>query len=171
MGEAAMKLIGITFFSLIPLLLSYRVGEELRRTVSRREAFLKLLLRLQFQIENFSRDQKEIFQGFDSGILRKTPFYEDLLSELNRTPSGAFACAWKRHGALFAFDSESMELLDTFASHFGFLEKRAQLSELDSVIRHLEKKEAIRKAEWENKVKILRISGITAGLGIFILLI
>jgi stage III sporulation protein AB len=166
-----MKLLGIAFLSLIPLLLSFRAGEELRGTARRREAFLKLLLRMHFQIENFSRDQKEIFDGFDSAILRKTPFYEDLLRELKRAPSGAFACAWKRHGELFAFDTESRELLDVFADHFGFLEKRAQLSELGSVIRHLEKKEAIRKAEWENKAKILRISGITAGLGIFILLI
>ncbi len=166
-----MKLFGILLLSLIPLLLSLRGGEEIRLEAKRRSAFLALLLQMRFQIENFSRDQKEIFQIFDSQVLRKTPFYEELLKRLETTASGAFGFAWEKHGEAFAFDLESRELLDRFAEHFGLLEKMAQLSELDCVISHLEKNESKRKAECENKVKILRISGLVAGLGIFILLI
>ena len=166
-----MKIFGILLLSLIPLILSLRGGEEIRLAAKRRSAFLALLLQMKFQIENFSRDQKEIFLNFDSQVLRKTPFYVELQSRLATAANGAFGFAWKKHGEAFSFDSESRDLLDRFAEHFGFLEKQAQLSELDRVISHLEKNESLRKAECENKVKILRISGVTAGLGIFILLI
>lgn len=171
MGEIRMKTFGILLLSVIPLLLSLRAGEEIRLASRQRSAFLKLLTQMRFQIENFSRDQKEIFNDFDSPVLRKTPFYEELQNRLETEASGAFGYAWKRYGEQFSFDPESRELLDRLAEHFGFLEKEAQLFELGCVINHLEKNESGRKAECENKIKILRISGLTAGLGIFILLI
>lgn len=171
MGDVGMKTIGILLLSAIPFLLSFRAGEELRQRMRWRSAFLKLLTHMQFQIQNFSRDQKEIFDGFDSPVLRKTPFFEELQDRLSTRVSGAFGYAWKKHGPAFDFDGESRELLDRFAEHFGFLEKQAQLSELDGVIRHLEKKDAADGTECLNKIKILRITGMTAGLGIFILLI
>ncbi len=166
-----MKTFGILLLSAIPILLSLRAGEELRRALRLRSEFLKLLSHVRFQIENFSTDQKEIFLKFDSPVLRKTPFYECLQNRLETMASGAFGFAWSEYGEDFSFDPKSRELLDRFARLFGFLEKQTQLSELSRVIGHLEKDETTRKAECENKIKILRITGLTAGLGIFILLI
>lgn len=166
-----MKILGLVFLSAIPVFLSLRAGEETRNMMRQRSAFLKLLLWMHFQIENFSRDQKEIFFSFDSPVLRKTSFYGTLQNRLEANPLGAFGFAWKNCGESFSFEPKSKELIDKLAEHFGLLEKTAQLSELNTVIKQLEKNEEKDIAECENKIKILRISGLTAGLGIFILLI
>ena len=166
-----MRILGILLISAIPLVLTFRAGEEIKKRMRWRSAFLKLLSHIHFQIENFSRDQKEIFTSFDSPVLQSTPFYAELQKRLEQTASGAFGYAWKLYGEKFSFDAESRELIDPLAEHFGFLEKKAQLSQLSCTIDHLKTNETKDVAECENKTKILRISGLTAALGIFILLI
>ncbi len=166
-----MKLFGVALLSLIPVILSFRVGEELRIKEKRKRAFLKLLCHIHFQIENFLKDQREIFGGFDDPILTKTDFYQELQRQLEEKPCGALGYAWQLYGEDFSFDAQSRQILDELAKHFGFLEKKAQLAQLSRGIDFLEKQEASRKTEWENKIKILRISGVTAGLGILILFI
>ncbi|MBE6713246.1 MAG: hypothetical protein E7580_06980 [Ruminococcaceae bacterium] len=166
-----MKLAGILFLSLIPILFSFRLGEELRRKQKLRKAFLEFLSHFHFQIENFLRDQAEIVSCFDHSLFCKTPFFAELEKQIRENPCGAFARTWKRHGEDFGFDAETFQLLSQLAEHFGFQEKNAQLAELSRAVEVLEKRENDGEKECENKIKILRISGLTAGLGILILLI
>lgn len=166
-----MKAAGALILAVIPVVLFYRWGEELRLKEKQRKAFFKLLVHIRFQIENFSRDQKEIFKRFSDPVLERTDFFNALKQELERRACGAFGEVWRKHGADFGFDASTAELLDPLAEHFGLQEKNAQLAELGRAIELLEKTEKARNAECENKIKILRISGLTAGLGILILLI
>lgn len=166
-----MRLFGILLLSVVPIIFSIRAGEEVRKTEKKKEAMTNLLCTLHFQIENFLKDQREIFANYEDPLLKNTSFYKELEQRLEKNPCGAFQYAWKLHGKEFAFDAQTNELLSEIANHFGFLEKKAQLEQLAHGIAQLEKTEPTRKAECENKIKILRMSGITAGLGLFILLI
>ncbi len=166
-----MKTFGILLIAITPIIFTYRLGEDLRLKETRRAAFLALLSHIYFEIENFLRDQKEIFDRFENPILKKTRFFQILRERLASAPCGAFGTAWESCYSDFSFDMQCQEVLDHLAKHFGLLEKSAQLLELKRAIDLLEKKQSVSRAEMENKVKILRISGLTAGLGIFILLI
>ena len=77
-----MKAAGALILSVIPVVLFYRWGEELRLKEKQRKAFFKLLVHIRFQIENFSRDQKEIFKRFSDPVLERTDFFTALEKEL-----------------------------------------------------------------------------------------
>jgi len=166
-----MKVFGLLLLALIPALLTFRLSEEVRMKEKRRQGFLALLIHMHFQIENFLADQKEIFQDFSHPILTKSDFYKTLSEEVDRSPCGAFARAWETHRDDFSFPGNANDLLEHLAEHFGFLEKNSQLAELSRAIAILEDIGEKSKTESENKIKILRVSGLTAGLGILILLI
>ena len=166
-----MKLAGIFFLSVLPFILTFRMGENVRTGEKRRKAFLDLLSHIHFQIENFNRNQKEIFSRFENDILRSTEFYHALEEEIERKPCGAFGAVWDKYGAEFDFDPQTSEILDRFAKHFGLQEKNAKLAELERAIKLLEKKSEHSKTECENRIKILRMTGLTAGLGILIILL
>lgn len=166
-----MKLAGIFFLSVLPLILTFRMGEDIRLREKRRKAFLELLCHVHFQIENFNQIQKEIFNCFENDILRNTEFYRELEEQIAKNPCGAFGAVWENHASSFGFDSQVNEILDRLAKHFGLQEKNAQLEELERAIGLLEKKSEHSKTECENRIKILRMTGLTAGLGILIILL
>lgn len=166
-----MKLVGILFLSALPLVLTFRMGEDIRLREKRKKAFLDLLCHVQFQIENFNRIQKEIFNGFENNVLRNTEFYHALEEQIEKNPCGAFGAVWEKHASFFGFDPQTSEILDRLAKHFGLQEKNAQLEELERAIELLEKKAEHSKTECENRIKILRMTGLTAGLGILIILL
>ena len=166
-----MKLVGIFILSLIPVILSFRWSGELRQKQKLRKAFGEFLAHVHFQIENFLREQKEILSHYENPVLEKSAFYQEYRCRLSKTPCDAFDYAWKKHGKDFGFDGECEEILGALAQHFGLQEKGAQLAELKHALSLLEPAEAKDKKECENKVKILHVSGITAGLGIMILLL
>ena len=116
------------------------MGDELRRKDKERKSFCSLLSYMHFQIENFLSSQEEIFSRFEDTILQNTAFFTLLQERLRENPGGAFGFAWKEHGADFSFDSESREILDRLADHFGLVEKSAQLNELSRAITFLEEK-------------------------------
>ena len=166
-----MKALGIGLLSLLPVIFTFRICEEMRLKEKNKWALLSLLQHMHFQIENFLTDQSLIFMQFENQILEKSEFWHDLLQELSDNPCGAFGRAWKNHGEEFPFPVQIREILDHLASNFGFLEKNAQLAELERAIKELEEEAPHSKTECENKIKILRMSGITAGIGILILFI
>ncbi|MBR7164655.1 MAG: hypothetical protein IKD18_00105 [Clostridia bacterium] len=68
-------------------------------------------------------------------------------------------------------NKETKELLDSLAEHFGVCERQFQLRELERAIRLLEENGLKSRGECQNKIKILHITGLTAGLALLILLI
>lgn len=166
-----MKTAGVFVLSLIPLILSFKMGTELRQKMNRQKAFFEFLSYVYFQIENFNRNQKEIIKGFDHKVFRETNFFITLQEQIDENTCSAFRSAWETFGEEFGFDSATEELLTRLANHFGLQERVSQLQELDGAVKLLEKKLEQSQSDFENKIKILRMSGITAGLGILILLL
>ncbi|MBQ3076017.1 MAG: stage III sporulation protein AB [Clostridia bacterium] len=166
-----MRMTGILLLALVPTILSFRLGEEIRRKEKLRNAFCDFLCHIHFQINNFLRDQEEIYSRFDNAFFRETDFFLELENRLSENSCGAFGFAWERHSEDFSFDRETGEILDRLAKNFGLLEKETQLAQLSEAISLLKQKKAEHQSECNNKIKILRISGLTAGLGILILLI
>lgn len=166
-----MKTFGILMIALIPLFLSIRMGEAIRLKEKRQRAFLKFLSHVHFQIENFNRDQGEIFARFENGVLKETEFFSELERRVKTAPLGAFGAAWEAYGSEFSFEAPIHEVLSRLAKHFGLLERIAQLEELEHSIKLLETNLEKGKKECENQIKILRTTGLTAGLGILILLL
>lgn len=166
-----MKTFGILMIALIPFFLSIRMGEAIRLKEKRQRAFLELLSHVHFQIENFNRDQGEIFARFENAVLRETEFFCELNRRVKAAPLGAFGAVWEAYGSEFSFDPPINEVLSRLAKHFGMLERIAQLEELEHSIEILEKNSEKGKTECENQIKILRTTGLTAGLGILILLL
>lgn len=166
-----MKTFGILILAIIPFLLSLRMGETIRLKQKRQKAFRELLSHIHFQIDNFNREQGEIFTRFDNAVLKETEFFLELERRVKSAPLGAFGAAWEAYGSEFSFDPAVHEVLSRLATYFGMQERIAQLEELERCIKLLEKNSENSKAECENRIKILRMTGLTAGLGILILLL
>lgn len=166
-----MKTIGIILLMSLPVILSFRRAEEIKQKEKMRKAFCQMLTRVHFQIENFSTPQGEIFRGIQIPVLEKTDFFQTLLRLLDSSPCGALAAAWREYGSDFDYDSQTKELLDSLAEHFGVCERQFQLRELERAIRLLEENGLKSRGECQNKIKILHITGLTAGLALLILLI
>ena len=166
-----MRLLGIFLISAVPVLFCFWKGEEIRRKQKMRNGFLLFLEHTLFQIENFDRDQREIFLRFENADLEKAGFLPAIRSEVERDPCGAVGRIMDSFLSSFSFSSKGEEALAAFSAHFGMQAKATQLNELRRVIEILRKNGEKEKIETENKIKIVRMIGVTAGLGILILMI
>lgn len=166
-----MKLLGILCIGAVPLLFCFRQGEELRKKQKARDAFLLFLEYTLFQIENFDRDQREIFFGFENADLEKSLFLPSLRREVEKNPCGAMERVLPSHFTVFSFSPEAEEILRVFSAHFGMQAKMTQIIELKRAIQILRESGEKERKETEKKIKITRMIGVTACLGILILMI
>ena len=91
--------------------------------------------------------------------------------ELSKDPCGAI------HRTICAFPLEKYygetqrDYIYLVCERFGMLSKEAQLQDLNKLILLLSKEEATAKKITDGKIRIARTVGMTAGLGLIILLI
>ena len=166
-----MKFIGITCLSLIPIFFSLSLCEDMRRKQNLRKNLLLFFQHVLFEIENFNREQKVIFEKFENPILKKSGFTDDLIKEVNTAPCGAFGRVMQRHLPSFGFSGQIISVLSAVGEHFGTQAKNRQTEELKEAIFLLKEESEKDRMETENKIRITRMVGITAGIGILILML
>ncbi len=166
-----MKTAGLLLLSIVPILFSYFLGEEIRQKQNLRKNTVLFFQHILFQIENFNRDQKEIFFSFDNKVLEKAGFLPSLREEVESAPCGALGRIIKKHLPSFGFSPQMADLVQSTGDHFGTQGKESQINELYHTIDQLKKENEKEKTETENKIRISRMVGITVGIGIFILML
>lgn len=166
-----MKFFALLLLSLIPCLIGFWKGEETREKMKMRKAFLSFLEEILFQIRHFNRDQKEIFFSFENIVLEKSGFLTDLRNETDENPMGSLHRTVQFHLPSFSFSKRAQESILLFTRHFGIQSRERQLEELHDTFDILQKELDQEKTQTENKIKIMRISGIATGLGFLILVI
>ena len=171
MGEDLLKTFGLLFLSAVPVLFSFFLGEEIRQKQNMRKNLLLLFQHILFQIENFNRDQKDIFSSFENKDFEKSGFLSDLCNEVSLLPCGAFHRTVEKHLSSFGFSAPMQDLILTAAINFGTQGKESQIKELRNLVEILEKEYEKEKTETENKIRITRMVGLTIGIGIFILML
>ncbi len=166
-----MKTLGLLFLSAVPVLFSFFLGEEMRQKQNMRKSFALFIQHILFEIENFNRDQREIFQSFENKALEKSGFLISLREEVERSPCGALFRAVEQHLPSFGFSLPMEEVIKSCAEHFGTQGKESQIRELFDLSEALGKDFEKEKTETENKIRITRMVGLTVGIGIFILML
>lgn len=166
-----MKFFALCLFALIPFLFSLWKVEELKEKMKLQEALLIFLEEICFQIKHFNRDQKEIFCLFQNKVLEKSAFLNELRKETEEKPLFAVKRTLEKHLPSFSFSEKCQDALLKFAENFGVQSKQRQLEELEETIEILSAEQTKEKPKTENKMKMIRTTGITAALGILILLI
>ena len=166
-----MKFFGILCLSMIPIRLSLSLCEDMKRKQNLRKNLLLFFQHILFEIENFNREQKIIFEKFENPILKKSGFLDELLDEVNSAPCGAFGRVMQKHLPSFGFSRQISDVLLTVGEHFGTQAKNRQIEELEELISLLKTENEKEKTETENKIRITRMVGLTAGIGILILML
>ena len=166
-----MKMIGVALLSLVPILFGFFRANEIEQNQKRKTAFLKFLEEIHFQIKNFSKNQILLYENFENKVLEKDGFLEDLRLETKKAPWGAFERAVLEYLSILSCSNRARETLSDFAKRFGMQSKEAQLKDLEKMILIWEEEEKNEKMRVEGRAKVSRMTGLTAGLGIFILLI
>lgn len=166
-----MKTVGLIFLSAVPILFSFFLGEEMRQKENLRKNLPIFFRHIIFEIENFNRDQKEIFQSFENRALEKCGFLPELCKEVEESPCGALYRSMEKHLPSFGFSVQIYDLILGVSERFGTQGKESQVKELSALAETLEKNYEKEKTETENKIRITRMVGLTVGIGIFILML
>lgn len=166
-----MKSIGIFFLSLIPILAGFFRGAGLEKNEKAKDALIHFLEEIRFQIFNFNRTQIEIYENYEDKMLEEAGFLPYLREETEREPWGALKRAMEDYLESVSFSPRSQEMLFSFSARFGMCSKSAQLSDLEKTLLCLHEERKKEAEMMKNRAKIARMTGLTAGLGIFILLI
>ena len=166
-----MKFCGLVFLALIPTLYGFWKGEELRRELNLSKALLIFIEHILFQIENFSRDQMEIYNLFENRFLEKSGFLPHLRNETKSAPLLALNRTIDEHINDFYLTPKARECLLSFTAHFGTQSKEKQLGEGEKTVKILEKEFSTSEKTVLDKIKLGRVTGAAAGLGILILLL
>ena len=166
-----MKVLGLILLALIPTSIGFYRGEELRKILKIQRGFLQLFREIEEQISLFTREQQEIFTKFQNKSLEDIGFLSHLREEVKKEPCGAI------HRSIRAFNLEKYygetqrEYIYLVCERFGMLSREAQLQDLNKLILLLSKEEDTAKEITDGKIRIARTVGMTAGLGLIILLI
>ncbi len=166
-----MKMIGLILLALVPTVIGFYRGEELRKILKIQMGFLQFFREIEQQISLFSREQQEIFANFQNKSLEDIGFLSHLREEVRKEPCGAI------HRVIHAFPLEKYfgetqrDYIYLVCERFGMLSREAQLQDLSKLILLLSKEEDTAKEITDGKIRIARTVGMTAGLGLIILLI
>ncbi len=166
-----MRITGLLLLSATPILFFFFLSEEIRKKAKKRKRFTLFLEHILFEIENFNRDQREIFEKYEDPLLEKELFLSDLREEVKKAPCGALGKTIENHLSSFGFSGQINEGILLFGKHFGMQAKNTQLKEISDLIQLLKKDNEKEKTETENKVRTTRMIGVTAGIGILILML
>jgi len=166
-----MRALGLFLLALIPALTGFFRGERLRREERTLEAVLSFLRHIRFQIEVFSREQEKIFTSFENPLLEKSGFLPRLRELTEKDPCGALKYALAESLSEWKMGiNEEKGLLD-FAESFGSISRERQLEECDRAISLISEAVGARKKDLPAQIKLARMIGAAAGLGMLILLL
>jgi stage III sporulation protein AB len=166
-----MKSIGVCLISLIPILAGFLHAAAMEKNEKRKAALIEFLDEIRFQIFNYDRSQSEIYENFENKFLEQDGFLPNLREEAKSKPWGAFERALKVFLESTSFSPRAALSLKDFAKRFGMQSKAAQISDLEETLNCLREEEKKEADGIRNRAKIARMTGLTTGLGIFILLI
>ena len=166
-----MKLFGLVFISLVPALMGFWKGENIKQKRNQALAFLLFLKEVDFQIRHFNREQKEIYASFQNPALTKSGFLPQLLEETNENPVGALDRTVRSHLPDFLLSQKMEDAILLFSRNFGTQSKERQLMETQNTIEILQKELQGEEKKVKDKIKMMRVTGICAGLWILILLL
>lgn len=166
-----MKSIGVFLLALIPILAGFFRARALEKNEKRKGALLLFFDEIYFQIYNFNRSQAQIYQNFENKILEEEGFLPSLREEAEREPWGALRRVIEDYLGSVSFSPRAHQAILDFGERFGMQSKSAQLSDLDQTLKCLREEEKKDAETIKNRIKIARMTGLTAGIGIFILLI
>lgn len=166
-----MRLFGIGLVAAVPLLFFHWQAMEIRKALRWRKGLLLLIRAMEFQIQHFDREQTEIFSAFGDKALEDLGFLPALRLETKRAPCGAFGRVMADFLPKFSYSAETGEVLLALGEHFGLQAKQDQLRELSEVADLLDGEREQELSDVQNRIKILEMVGLSASLGIWILLI
>ena len=166
-----MRLFGIGFLSLIPVLWGAWRREAIRKEGRLHAAAIRFFEHLKLEIEAFSRAQDAIFRDFQDPDLEKNGFLPRLRGEVERNPCGALGRALEGFSAGGWFSSREREALREFSAYFGMQSKDAQLKDCEKLLIVLRTREEKEQEKRKADASIAWTTGLCAGLGLFILLI
>lgn len=166
-----MKTFGILSLSLIPVVLSYGARWRIIKEGKCKEAWIRFLEHLYFQIHHFSKGQEEIFLTLEQEDLEKCGFLLFLREEVRKDPVGALERALPPLEEAAGFGENEKEILHQFAKNFGMQSKSAQLEDIERSISFFKKREEEDREKRKNNAAVIRAVGLSLGIGLFILLI
>lgn len=166
-----MKNIGLFFLALVPIALGFFKAEELRRAEKTKKALIDFFQTSRTQIDLYRREQNILFFDYKNPLLEKLGFLPLLREEVEKKPCLALKRALDASMNHFFLNEAEISALTEFSENFGMQSHTSQLTDFDKLIFVLnEEYEKFRK-DLYGKIKLNRTIGITAGLGIYILLI
>jgi len=165
-----MKTAGLICFASALTLMGYFHGEKIRKTMICMEELFRLIQHIRFEIEVFSREQGEIFRKFQSDFLERCGFLEQLIRETENNPTGSLFRSLDSFLSRFPILPRWKEELLHWAESFGMRSRTKELEETERLELFLEKSLQTEREEMKNRIRLSGILGLTAGIGILILL-
>ena len=166
-----MKNIGLLLLALVPTVFGFFKGEELGRTARIKKALIAFFQTAQTQIKLYRREQKSLFLNYEDKLLEKIGFLPLLREEVEKNPCLALNRALDASCNRLSLSAAESNALTEFSNNFGMQSQASQLADFDKLLSVLnEENEKFRK-DLQGRIKLNRTIGITAGLGIYILLI
>jgi len=166
-----LKLLGLIFLVAASSLAGYFRGEEKRKAYLFLREMLRFFRHVHFEIETFMRTQEEIYQRFSSAFLERCGFLPLLREEVKKDPAGALDRCLKEITPTVSLSPLFTEPIYAYSENFGYRSRETELGECAKLILWLEMTEREEKIKTEQAVRLCRTVGITAGIGILIILL
>ncbi|MBR4287915.1 MAG: hypothetical protein IKT50_00595 [Clostridia bacterium] len=166
-----MKSIGLIFLSLVPMAIGFFKGEELGRAGKIKKALIDFFQTARTQVALYRREQKDIFFDYEDKNLEKAGFLPLLREEIQKDPCLALKRAMDSSLNTLNLSAIESKALTEFSENFGMQSHASQLTDFDKVLSVLNEEYERFEKDLQGKIKLNRTIGITAGLGIYILLI
>ena len=165
-----MKTAGLFFLAASFALGGYFHGEEIRKAKLCMEELFRLIQHVRFEIEVFSRDQGGIYQKFSSPFFTRCGFLPLLIRETDLNPTGALYRCLRDFLPQFRLPNRWSEEILNWSESFGMRSRQKELEETGQLVIFLEKSLKEERENMKNRIRLSRTLGLTAGIGIFILL-
>lgn len=166
-----MRFFGLALIAAVPVLYGFFQGEKIRRNSKTIGELILFFRHLQFEIQVFARDQKEIYDSFQSDHLVKIGFLPQLMEEVGKDPCGALyrtVRSGKENGQM---PEEIIGEVEAYSRDFGMRSRETELEQCGKLILWLERKELGNRDFAKNKIRLCRALGTTVGMGILIILL
>jgi stage III sporulation protein AB len=165
-----MKLFGLFFISLVPILFGLWQKRQLLRQGRIKEALIRFFQHLSFEIEAFLRPQEEIFATFQNEDLEEILLLP-LRLEVKKDPCFALERVMEPFLDTLPFTPRESLALKEFSKNFGIQSKERQIEDCKNILAVLKSEEERLKDKRLADGQIAQTVGICAGVGIFILLL
>jgi len=166
-----MKNIGLILLAVVPMIFGFFKGEELRRTAKIKQALLVFFQTARTQIALYRREQKMLFCEYEDPLLEKIGFLPLLREEVEKDPCLALNRAVESSMDCFSLSSAETKAIKEFSENFGMQSHQSQITDFDKLLPLLKEENEKYEKDLQGKIKLNRTIGITAGLGIYIMLI